>query len=389
MSGLGIANSYGAGFQHPAFGQDPFIYNTGNITWLAPTLSDFNVLEATNDPNLAGIAGNVDPDIHLQAYLKSGLFVDRMVAQANATRGSVVPSIVDIYTTGPYYFKGNSGTNQFTLGVDYDQCGGFSRVCSTAPPAMIIDQAFFAVAHGYAGVRAYFYDGATMAHDRMTTANQCSTLPNTSGCVMLQEGASSLANLNGAAPVGYGGLGQDRLAAMAAFNAMINGPQSSLGGGSLLPYVMQPAMAPPDQTGSGTCLTYSNTNTSNTILDNPKGIVCGAKSGNGGHLVVIINYQNATTTYTYNPSTYVFPGGSALAWKLTASINQGCGTEAYPAALGVTITDCGIGATSIIGATTVSPWIPGAILPAAGIAPTTTTTLNMQPSEVDVFLYHP
>ena len=147
-------------------------------------------------------------------------------------------------------------------------------------------------------------------------------------------------------------------------------------------------MASPDQTGSGTCLTYSNTNTANGTLDNPAGVVCGAKSGNSGHLVIIINYQVNSANYTYNPSAYVYSGGSALAWIIRASNDDSCGPEAYPAALGQTINDCGRGATSIIGATMVSPWIPGATLPAAGTPPTTTTTLNMQPMEVDVFLYH-
>ena len=233
FNGLGMTNSAGAGFKHPIFGQDPFIYTSANIDWLAPTVSDFNVMEATNDPNTAGIAGNTaNAAGHIEAMLKSGLYVERMAAQANASRSANVPALLDIFATGPYYYKGNSGSNEYTPGVDYDVCGGYSTLpCSDGTPAMVIDQAFFAVAHGFQGIRVYDFDSADASLNRRNTANVCSTLPNANGCNLLQEGSAPISDYNGASPGGYLGLGQDRWAAIAAFNSMINGAQSSLGGG--------------------------------------------------------------------------------------------------------------------------------------------------------------
>jgi hypothetical protein len=112
-------------------------------------------------------------------------------------------------------------------------------------------------------------------------------------------------------------------------------------------------------------------------------MMCGAKAGNGGKLVTIVNYSAEVRTFSYDPSPYVGTG-AAQSWKIIGSNNTGCGQESTMPS----VFDCGIGSTQVVGATTVTFGPGSETLPAPGAAPIAQTTLTMQPMEADVFLYH-
>jgi hypothetical protein len=312
-------------FAHIAYGPEPFPSSTYVNEWLnEPTAGDFNVLESGGGPT--------------SLMLGNALNDDNLFASALAARGPV-PGYITSSCMGPAYYKKTNDT-QYTPGVDIPyivQSG--DQYSNAASPGAIADVVFFAVAHGYAGIRTYAYD--IWASGRRTDPI-CPTSDG-SGCNLEQTGCGPIA------ANAYGVLGQDRWYALSAAYNVVK---------MLEPYILQPAMTAPVCTAP---------------------VICGAKQGNGGRLVVFVNFSDNSNSVAYNPSPYLYAAGTAQSWKIIGSSNRGCGAESTLPS----VNDCGIGPTTINGVT----WTQGTAMPAPGTAPITMTTLTMQPLEIDVFLY--
>ena len=328
-------------FAHIPFGPDP-LQGSGNVTfeWLDnPNIADFGVYETGGNAQNGGTIGE----------LQDLLGADGNFATVTTARGAT-PGYLVGGCMGYAYYKLTNDT-QYTPGVDVP-------ASVPGPPALEAAQAMFAVAHGYAGMRVYGYDGnwasgrasAPVCTQAEVNAGSCSYQQTQTGCSAIGANAS------------VGSIGQDRWYGLSAAYNLIH---------TIEPYALQPMITPP----SGGCTLFSNCSSG--------GIVTGAHGGSSGNLVLIINFSDSSASYSYNPSAYVYSGGAAQSWKIIGSNNSGCGAESTLPS----VSDCGIGPTQVIGATTVSMWTDGSTFPAPGAAPTITTTLNMQPLEVDVFLY--
>jgi hypothetical protein len=330
----------GTGTPHVPWGADPLQGNTTNM--LSSLTSDYIINETggaySNSTN--GAAGA------LPASLSDFEQADSIRAQVIAARGPVATLIVGSACAGISYLKKTNDT-QYTPGVDVP-------IGNPSGTGVGIDQIMYTVAHGFGGYRNYDFDvvyAASRANDPICTS------PTGSGCAMEQTGCSP--------PAAYSvfhGVGQDRwYASSAAYNIVK----------TVEPYVLQPMGTAPsncDSTGNGTGDPF----------------VCGVHTGNGGNLVIIINFSANSNSYTFNPAAYVFAGGTAQSWKIIGSTDGSCG----PQTTLPSVSDCSRGPTQVIGATTVNPWTLGSVIPSPGVAPTTVTTLNMRPTEVNVFLYH-
>lgn len=299
---------------------------------------------------------------------------------------------------------------------DYFQIGGPLVSTAVAQP---IAQSWYAVAHGFAGTRAYFYSNTQLG----LAGNTCNVCPNfkahcsnapTVGCTnfggacpgtegtcqlcqLLQEGMSSAADHTAS-----GSLGQDMWYGQAVSQGLIK---------TLEPYALQPAAAtqPGHAPAGGVCndgtqITCNGALFSDTYCSSPGDpIVCGARQGNGGFLVTFVNMSQSNHAYTFDPSPYISGNASRQEWALTSSNSHTCGSgfavngsgglsSHYSVANGLSgVYDCSVGETYINGQDT---WLPGQTFPAGVAAPTTSTAIGscsgqMCPNEVDVFLYHP
>jgi hypothetical protein len=310
-------------FAHIPFGANPFFFS--NPTTLYEWLNEPTVSDFSA---LEATGGDTTT-----ASLSEDQQADQIVANVAATRGAV-PSYLEARCDGPGYYKKTNDT-QYTPGVDLLEH-------SAEPPGDIPDQVFYAVAHGYAAIRFYELDHVNIVNPRKN--DPICTTSDGSGCNLEQTGCAPISMHSS-----IGSLGQDRWYALSAAYNLVK---------LLEPYVLQPAMTAP-------------------VCTSP--VICGAKQGNGSRLVVFVNYSDTPNSVTYNPSQYVFAGGAAQSWKIVGSDNPGCGAESTLPS----VNDCGIGPTTINGVT----WTQGSVMPPPGSAPVTTTTLSMQPLEVDVFLY--
>ena len=333
-------------FAHIPFGPDPD-EGSGTVMfeWLNnPTVSDFGVYETGGQAQNGGTTG----------WLQDMLGADGSFATVTAARGAT-PGYLVGGCMGYAYYKLTNDT-QYTPGVD-------EPVSVPGTPAVVAAQTMFAVAHGYAGMRVYGYDGAwASSRPSAPVCTQAEINADTCSYQQTQTGCSSIG-----AHASIGSIGQDRWYGLSAAYNLIK---------TIEPYALQPMTTPP----AGGCASFSNCSSGGIITGAHSGTVSGVAS----NLVVIENFSDSSASYSYNPSAYLYSGGEAESWKIVASDSPACGAQSTLPS----VSDCGIGATQVIGATTVSMWTDGSTFPAPGAAPTTTTMLNMQPLEVDVFLYH-
>ena len=378
---------------HVLFGMDCFANNCPD--WMSqknPPYEDFFSTEGS------GSNGTTDSELHgleKNDYARNTYIIPNL---GNLPNTSVTGS------TGPMYCKAHTGEP-----YAYDAALGDGLVALGGSPVTTVLDLMQPVAHGYAGERSYAYDGQFLNggyHGRddntfVYTPAQCTTALGTGGpgcgggtpCV--QEGVSPVSMYS------TDGRGQDRWYSVAIANNLIKTYEAYI----LQPMATtQPGHAPGAQAcDDGTATTFNGNYYDPAAYSSPGDpIVCGAHQGNGGFLVVIENYSDSANTYVYNPAPYYISGGTAVMWKINGSNNRGCGNmtstgtptspnntngiSSYSINGGLTGGyDCGIGDTWINGS---DAWQPGQAFPAGVAAPTTTTTLNMLPDEVDVFLYH-
>ena len=319
----------GSNTPHVIWGADPL--EGWNTNMLNSNTSDYPIYELGSNASGSGLPGM------LQDYETEEGIRNQVVAARGALPSNVVGSC-----SGVAYVK-RTNDAKYKPGVD-------TRKYIAQPPGEMPDEIMYAVAHGFGGIRLYNFDSVYAAQ---RASDPVCTDPNPANCDLEQTGCSPISAYSG-----FNGLGQDRwYAAAAAFNVVK----------TVEPYVLQPMMAAPancDSTGNGS--------------GDP--IICGAHQGNGGRLVVIINFSTNPHSYTFDPGAYVFAGGTAQSWKIIGSTDTSCG----PQTTLPSVSDCGRGPTTVNGVT----WTQGTAMPSAAAAPTTITTLNMQPTEVDVFLYH-
>jgi hypothetical protein len=360
LQALGLPNI----FIHVPYGPEPFFASQYRDTWYGnPAYSDWGSEE---DPT-----GSAETTTDTYDDLVG---VQSILATAQTARGGQYPLVNSSGTcSGPYYAKRISG-GQYTPGVDLLRAGA-------ATPGTIVARILGSVAIGTIGSRVYRYDLAGDAQGRTSHA-VCTGPLNINGCDAgdgPQTGCSSVP----ARSVISNALGQDRWYAMSAANNVIK---------AFEPYTLQPMMTAP-------------------ACSNP--VICGAHSGNGGRLVVFLNASSSNTTVSFNPSNYVFAGGTTQAYAVIGNDQRGdnvaCTGNCVPSVDAVcgaqatlpSVSDCGVGSTTIIGATTVNTWCndvgcPGGATsmpaPSTTMAPITTTNIGscsgqMCPMEVDVFLY--
>jgi hypothetical protein len=321
--GLGLE---GTGTPHVIWGADPLEGRTVNM--LSSLTSDYPIYELGGNAQFNGIPG----------WLQDYEVIEGVRNQVVAARGSLPSNIVG-GCSGIAYIKRTNDT-QYTPGVDTPESNPYGT-------GGIVDEVMYAVAHGFTGFRNYEFDiirAQQRANDPICTTNNCA---------LEQTGCSPISAYSG-----FRGLGQDRWYALAAAYNMVK---------TVEPYALQPMMTAPancDSTGNGS--------------GDP--IICGAHQGNGGRLVVIINFSTNSNSYTFNPAAYVFAGGSAKSWKIIGSTDGSCGLQTTLPSVG----DCGRGPTTINGVT----WTQGSVMASPSAAPMSITALNMQPTEVDLFLYH-
>ena len=272
--------------------------------------------------------------------------------------GRLVPVLGLAYCTGLNWYKAPDGS---TYGQDYTPGKDIlaSSPANSWMPGVMTDFVFYLEARGYAGYRVYLYDNPFNVQRRLYApgyagSSVCSKSGN-GGLAQCQEyysGCSPLAARNDTyAGKPAPGNGQDKFLALSAANNLIE---------SIEPYVLQPAITPPCPVSS-------------------LPLICGAKWGYGGKLVTLVNFSANKRNFTFDPTPYVGTRAASW-WQLTGSPQQttGCGLNSARAE------DCGIGPTYI----NRTQWTySSAKVPAAMAAPTTSHVLNMQPLEVDVFLY--
>ena len=261
-----------------------------------------------------------------------------------------VPIVGLAYCVGVTFYKDPDGSTygqDFVPGKDIVVGGGTP---AGMEPGVMTDLVFYLEARGYAGYRSYLYDNPDTVANRLY-APPAHNPPNGSDATHWAGCSPLAARSNTYAGKPAPGNGQDRFLALSAANNLIR---------SIEPYVLQPAITPP-------C----------PVRSLP--MICGAKSGNGGKLVTVINFSANSRSLTFDPTPYVGTG-TASWWQVTGGSQQiaGCGFNSSGAE------DCGIGPTYING----TQWTySSTTVPAATAAPTTSHVLNMQPLEVDVFLY--
>ena len=336
---------------HVVFGQDPLQGNAYQYDWLSDsTISDFGQFE-TGAAGGSSTAGYLSDDTSAGYYLNNVLTGTNTSTPDNANRPvRSIPGVLIGSCTGVWYNKNSTSTGSFSNfvpGVDAAIVGGMS-------PGRTMDSIMYLLPGNFAAVRVYVNDTAPLFAPGRHVATQ--------GAQQLQTGCSPVDAYNSANNYA---IGQDRWYAMAAaFNVLK----------FLQPYVLQPTMAAP-------------------ACNSP--VVCGARQGNGGKLVTFINYSDNSNSVTFNPSAYYYGAGTTgQSWKIIGADTYSTYTDSNgkpipscgPEATLPSGSDCGTGFTTINGVDWTST---STALPAAGAAPTTTTTLNMAPTEVDVFLYHP
>jgi hypothetical protein len=317
------------GTPHVIWGADPLEGNTSNM--LSSLTSGYAIYELGANASATGLPGWLQ-DFETEEGIRN---------QVVAARGALPSNIVGGCSGSAYYKRTND--TQYTPGVD-------TLAFVAQPPGAMVDEIMYAVAHGFTGFRSYEFD--ILRAPLRANAPICTT-SNGSGCTLLETGCSPISAYSA-----FNGIGQDRWYAMAAAYNMVKTVEA---------YALQPMMTAPancDSTGNGS--------------GDP--IICGAHQGNGGRLVVIINFSTNSNSYTFNPAAYAFAGGSAKSWKIIGSTDRSCGLQTTLPS----VSDCGRGPTTINGVM----WTQGSMMPSPSAAPTSVTNLNMQPTEVDVFLYH-